>query len=47
MDNSVLGDFESEIVVLFLRGQDTVNEEISSFKVIRFDGQLLDRVPSG
>lgn len=46
MHDSVLGDFESKLVVLLLGGQDAVNEEISGFEVIRLDGQLLDRVPS-
>jgi len=47
MHDSVLSDFEPELVILLPGGQDTINEEISGFKVIGFDGQLLDRVPSG
>ena len=47
MHDSVLGDFKSKLVVLLLGGQDTINEEISGFEVIGFEGQLLDRVPSG
>jgi len=46
MHDSVLGYLESKLVVLLLCGQDTINEEIGGFKVIGFDGQLLDRVPS-
>ena len=47
MHDSVLGDFKPELVILLPGGQDTINEEISSFEVIGFDGQLLDRVSSG
>ena len=42
----MLSDFESKPVVLLPGGQDSINEEISSFEVIGFDGQLLDGVPS-
>jgi hypothetical protein len=47
MHDSVSGDFKSKLVILLLGGQDAINEEISGFKVIGFDRQLLDRVPSG
>lgn len=47
MHDSVSGDFESKLVVLLLGGQNSIDEEISGFEVIGFDGQLLDRVPSG
>ena len=46
MHDSVLGNFKPKLVVLFLGGQDAINEEISGFEVIGFDGQLLDRVSS-
>lgn len=45
--NSVLGDFKSEVVVLLLGRQDTIDEEISSFQVVGLESQLLDRVTSG
>jgi hypothetical protein len=47
MNDSVSGNLKSEVVILFPGRQDAINEEISSFKVIGFDGQLLDRVSSG
>ena len=40
------GDLEPKLVVLLLGGQDAIDEEIRGFKVIGFDSQLLDRVPS-
>ena len=46
MHDSVLGNFKSKRVVLFLGGQDAINEEVSCFEVIGFDGQLLDRISS-
>ena len=45
--NSVLCDFKSEVVVLLLGRQDTIDEEISSFQVVGLESQLLDRVTSG
>jgi len=47
MHDSVSGDFKPKLVILLLGGQYPINEEISGFEVIGFDGQLLDRVPSG
>lgn len=47
MHDSVSGDFKPEVVVLFFGGQDPVNEEISGFKMVGFESELLDRVPSG
>lgn len=47
MYNSVTGDFKPKAVVLLLCGQDTINEEISSLEVIRFECQLFDGVSSG
>jgi len=46
MHDSVLGNFKPKLVVLFLGGQDAIDEEISGFEMIGFDGQLLDRVSS-
>ena len=46
MHDSVSGNFESKLVVLFLGGQDAINEEIGGFKMVRFNCQLLDRVSS-
>jgi hypothetical protein len=46
MHDSVPDDFKAEVVILFLGGQDPVNEKVSGFKMIGFEGQLLDRVPS-
>lgn len=42
----MLSDFESKLVVLLLGGQDAINEEVSGFKVIGFEGQLFNGVSS-
>ena len=47
MHDPVSSNFESKLVILFLGGQDAIDEEVSGFEVIRFESQLLDGVPSG
>lgn len=47
MNDSVSGNLKSEVVILLPGWQNAINEEVSSLKVIGFDGQLLDRVSSG
>jgi len=45
--HSVLGNFKSELVVLLLVRQYTIDEEVSGFQMVGLESQLLDRVPSG
>lgn len=47
MYDTVPGDFKAEVMMLFIGGQDPVNKQVSGLKMIGFEGQLLDRVPSG
>lgn len=47
VDDPVLSDLKPEPVILLRGGQNAINEEVSGFEMVGFDGQLLDRVPSG